>query len=368
MGGKVSRNGSCIMEHDDSIHNHVPQGEDREASYEELVQNEHTQKGKALERIVQAKRERSNSNLQMFEGRTPRVERSIKELSDDFEEGDEDGDGDGDNADTDLRKALFEAIPEPYPHTLNYQRVIISEAGDPVDLDTKDACKKLKQCMAIREKWIGAHPFPPQDIIKNCPLEVASPERAGSKKAKGEVTNFRRRLPPAYEVFGEPLPPTMGNLRFKMVEGVVRVQSVASGNGNGNGNGNGAINGAHVDGSIGLCISSESCENPDEDDLPPKFTLRHEEGLDHMMRGLSVKWEGESSYESIDWNHSLYPVPSFKEYAQDYSFVSVDWYSACSSQPHRLTCRITNADAPLYLHGRRDVLLLQAPGRALREV
>lgn len=298
--------------------NHIHQVDDREISYEDLVQYEHAQKGKALERILQAKRERSGSNLSSLDkipDRTPRV--AIAELSVDGDDDDdsEDGEEDGE-AGTDLRKALFEAIPEPYPHTLNYQRVIISDAGDPLDPDTRDACKKLKQCMAIRDKWIGAHPYPPQDVAKDSPTQqvpdIGSPERPGrngSKKNKADV-DYRRRLPPTYEIFEVPLPPTIGHLRFKMVEGVVRVQSVAPTTA---AIGNGA-SGPNGESAVGLSITTESSSEIHD----PVGTAITDLGQG-QAKGCA---EGEDEVEEIDWSTSLYPVHSFKEYVQDYNFVS----------------------------------------------
>lgn len=295
--------------------NHIHLVDDREISYEDLVQHEHAQKGKALERILQAKRERSGSNLSALDrvaDRTPRV--AIAELAlddDNSDDDDDDGEEGGDGANNDLRKALFEAIPEPYPHTLNYQRVIISDAGDPLDPDTRDACKKLKQCMAIREKWIGAHPFPPQDIVKDSPSQhlpdITSPERPvrnGSKKIKGDV-DYRRRLPPTYEIFDVPLPPTIGHLRFKMVAGVVWVQSVAPTPP--------VTNDSQGDFAVGLSITTESST-----EIPG-----HGQAATGQSKSVfEEEGSGEPGVEVIDWSTSLYPVPSFKEYVQDYTFVS----------------------------------------------
>lgn len=44
---------------------------------------------------------------------------------------------------SDLRSGLFGSIPE-YPHSSDFQRVIITESTDPVDRDTIEACRELK--------------------------------------------------------------------------------------------------------------------------------------------------------------------------------------------------------------------------------
>jgi hypothetical protein len=49
-----------------------------------------------------------------------------------------------DSSDVDVRSQLFGQIPEPYLHVTTFQRVLITESGDPVDKDTTDACGKLE--------------------------------------------------------------------------------------------------------------------------------------------------------------------------------------------------------------------------------
>ena len=251
---------------------------DLDVSFEDLVQNEHTQKEKALMRISQAKRERSGSNLEKILERMPKSERIKFKPEDDGDDDDDSEDGDENDPDNDLRKALFESIPEPYPHTTNFQRVVISEAGDPIDQDTKDACAKLKKCMDIRAKWIGAHPFPPQDCESNFPVEPPSPDRPVARKGKIEGS-YRRRMPPTYEIFGVELPPTVNNLRFKMVDGVVRVQTVAAPT-------------TAIDRNSNLTVLAKPNEELNDD-------------------------------EGIDWSTSIYPVWTYKDYVEDYTHVCI---------------------------------------------
>lgn len=68
----------------------------------------------------------------------------------------------------DVRCELFEAIPEPLTTIKTYQKVMISDTGEPANPDTQEARQKIKHCMAIREKWLKSHPVnPPQDERKS---------------------------------------------------------------------------------------------------------------------------------------------------------------------------------------------------------
>ena len=137
---------------------------DNDVSFEDLVHHEGMQKEKALARISKAKRERSNSNLSMMlQVGDKVVDRSARGdlqtgstsevMLDSDSESDKDEKGgkvenqeqeEKDEVADDLRKALFESIPEPYPHSTNFQRVIISEAADdPPDFDTKEVNKRF---------------------------------------------------------------------------------------------------------------------------------------------------------------------------------------------------------------------------------
>jgi hypothetical protein len=275
---------------DEHSSNHVMGNSDHDVSFEDLVQNEHTQKEKTLFRISQAKRERSGSSVAL-EKIAERPTRSGKANTQQGWEDDEDDEEEPDMPDNDLRKALFEAIPEPYPHTLNYQRVIISDAGDPLDFDTKDSCARLKKCMEVRNKWIGAHPFPPQDE-NNFASEPSSPERPAGRKGKIE-NNYRRREPPTYEIFGVPLPHSIHHLRFKTIAGVVHVQNAPQ-------FGNQATAGSPV----GMTLTTDSADEVDRQE--------------RQQDGAEVAED-----DGIDWSRSIYPVYSYKEYVQDYTYVSI---------------------------------------------
>ncbi|RYH09372.1 hypothetical protein EON65_40245 [archaeon] len=45
----------------------------------------------------------------------------------------------------------------------DFHRVSIIEAADhEYDADTCFACEALRECIEIRDRWIGDHPVPPQ--------------------------------------------------------------------------------------------------------------------------------------------------------------------------------------------------------------
>lgn len=289
-------------------------------SFEDLVQHESIQKERTLLRIAQARRERSGSNLSLDKimERPSRVDKYSKE-SIDVEEGDsddddddEDEDGEKDGRTKDLRKALFEAIPEPYPHTLNYQKVCITDAGDPTDYDTKDACAKLKVCMDLRDKWINAHPAPPQDLPNNSPRELPpnSPDHPTNGKTKQEAS-YRRRLPPTYEIFGVPLPHTMHNLQFKMVKGVVMVHNIEP---------------TFIDSPLGLRLTTDSTDAAEDLDA---LRRRLNENAKADETAIDQKFNTQAAAvveeDGQDWSQSIFPVHDYNQYVKDYYTVSI-WY------------------------------------------
>lgn len=294
------------MEDDSNSHSTNFMGNtDHDVSFEDLVQNEHLQKERTLFRISQAKRERSGSNLSLDKilERPARNEKIHKDAIDDFGEDDVDEDGDDKNAsNNDLRKVLFESIPEAYPHTTNYSRVIISDPGDPVDFDTKDACAKLKSCMEVRTKWLGAHPSPPQDHENAFPAEPSSPDRPVTRKGKTEL-NFRRRDPPTYEVFGTPLPHTVHNLHFKMVKGVVMVHNSSP------------TDDLQQASSVGLSLTASDDMESAAQAMDKALNLTSEERDHAKLSGLA---ESEEEGDGVDWSKSVYPVYDYKEYVKDY--------------------------------------------------
>jgi hypothetical protein len=205
----------------------------------------------------------------------------------------------------DVRKELFEAIPEPYYFSTEFSRVKITDTNDPIDSDTKDACRSLKNAMDIRQKWISQHPDPPQDEeifdyggFSQTPSHVnvssmMSPKSPGRKFAEGaHRPEFRRRSVPPYEVFDLPLPPTDTSLRFKMIDGVICVTAIDPKKP--------LIHQSSTDSLLGLYVPTE--EGGEGRSMTPDMDVHDDENL------------------SVDT--SLFPVFSYKEFFQDFSQVS----------------------------------------------
>lgn len=141
----------------------------------------------------------------------------------------------------DVREELFQ-IHDAYPHSTDFQRVIITEANgthvedcfvifliliilhvmfsDALDEEEIRSCKVLKRCVELREKYIAQHPSPPQDVIPNKELRVVA---APSPIKKNE---YRRRQDPEYDVFSRRVPDRLESLEYVMVNGVMKVSDV----------------------------------------------------------------------------------------------------------------------------------------------
>eukprot|EP01041_Mallomonas_annulata_P010521 gene10521-21946_t len=113
----------------------------------------------------------------------------------------------------DIRLTLFEAA-EPYPHPKDFQRVVITETGDALDDDTVLACKSIKKCLNLRNKWISSHPCPPQDHIY---VDVKDKVELSHLERK----QFRRRSECEYDIFRRPVPVSTNKFRFEMHRGVM---------------------------------------------------------------------------------------------------------------------------------------------------
>jgi len=118
-------------------------------------------------------------------------------------------------SESDVRFSLFNSNLEPYPHSMDFRRVIITEIeSEKVDPDTIAACQSLRKCLQLREKWITAHPFPPQDRIY---------ENAPQCETKDEVKDFRRRNDPEYNIFDQSIPDSISCYKYQMEKGVINV-------------------------------------------------------------------------------------------------------------------------------------------------
>jgi hypothetical protein len=184
---------------DDVVGHHsasVGASETRDNSWEEFedsVLAEERGKAKILSRIQTAARERgmSHNNLQ-------EELREAEQKPSTLPRGD-------------LRKHLFEAIPAPYPHPTNFQRVIITESGETPDRDTIVACQSLQKCLRLRERYIAAH-----NVVASSSPKVPFP--------MNNPDGFRRRAEPIYDVFGRPLPPCTDDYTVSWENGVFNVE------------------------------------------------------------------------------------------------------------------------------------------------
>ena len=130
--------------------------------------------------------------------------------------------------DEDVRANMFSHIPEPVPHTQNFQRVSILDAGDESeDPDVNRAAFMLDHSMELRKKWISDHPVPPQDRDTTTPTESSSSPSSPLRRAELAKVDpkraFRRRGELVYDI--HKIPPLCRTKRwvFKMERGVYRV-------------------------------------------------------------------------------------------------------------------------------------------------
>jgi AMP deaminase len=148
---------------------------------------------------------------------------------------------------TAVQKEFFQRL-ESYPASIDFQRVHIGKTDEPVEQDVAEACVNLSKCMEIREKWVGAHPEPPQDKDVLPPVSLRTPDHIRRKRAHsmtGEATekeraaataatkkqdSFRRRKDLPYDVFSLPVPDFYVAHEFATVmrHGVIQVVSIAN--------------------------------------------------------------------------------------------------------------------------------------------
>lgn len=112
--------------------------------------------------------------------------------------------------DSDLQN-LFSAPLEAYPHSTDYQRVIITETGESIDRDTISACKSIKKCKELREKYIQAH-------------NLASAQRPALQRSLTD--NFSRRPQPEYDIFSRSLPNSTNDFTLSWINGVFNVKKL----------------------------------------------------------------------------------------------------------------------------------------------
>lgn len=302
------------------------------------------------------------------------------EIDQDFVEDEEDDDEAlKEEENKDVRDELFEAIPEPYWQSIDFQRVLITEANEPQEEDTKEACRLLKKSMEIREKWISAHPFPPQDISEGFEEEVVAQQLSPPRKSVHKDTpmhhhldgsihtqpEFRRRSVPPYKIFGTQLPETIPDMKFKMVNGVMHVNYVTVRDDMDFLNGEDDIptHAISEEKTAGLVRSNSSQElavsESDSDNEDKKKSASAQTTTDNASATKSdIKRESSTGSSQtaqrrpsfkrslsripsifctddecleVDWSHSLFPVFSFAEYVADFDAVSDCGYSVLFS-------------------------------------
>ncbi len=85
-----------------------------------------------------------------------------------------------------------------------------------MDEEEDQSCNVLKICVELRNKYLCAHPIPPQDrieTINNSPELLKSPSKMP----------FRRRQDPVYNVFNRPIPSAVFHYKYQMENGVFNV-------------------------------------------------------------------------------------------------------------------------------------------------
>ena len=79
----------------------------------------------------------------------------------------------------------------------------------------------LLKCTKLREKYISAHPEPPQDNMPSPEFKtVMSTPSSPIKSVKNGKTHYRRRLDPEYDVFSRPVPVPLSGISYRMIKGV----------------------------------------------------------------------------------------------------------------------------------------------------
>lgn len=187
---------------------------DDEESFENNVLAEEKRKSSALNQLKIARSQSIGSNQQSS---------LLHTVTDAASEEDDVGELSAEDQDENVQTAFFQSLAASYAISTDFQRVLISRTGDEVDSDTAAACTILHKCMKIREKWIGAHPEPPQDKEPPEPVLVGSPRYGG----KGS-SMYRRRADLKYDVFDEELPcSTAHEYEAHMSNGVMQIHRVS---------------------------------------------------------------------------------------------------------------------------------------------
>ena len=109
-----------------------------------------------------------------------------------------------------VQQQFFKSIVK-YPVSTEFQRVLITKTDRPVEPDTAAASAILLDCMQLRNKWLSAHPSPPQDKVTNAAVSIGTPD-AHRRKGLGQDDVYRRRRDLLYDIFATPILPSVSHL------------------------------------------------------------------------------------------------------------------------------------------------------------
>lgn len=406
---------------------------DEKFSYDDLQQTENLVRGRALERIQQRKRGTSNLGVsthsnpsavggdELMNGSPVAYRKALALSSDDDDEHKEapftrtfsaeqtmenvqvnqSVFGDNDIADSqiklnqsvdeldemeemlpdsDLREELFGAIPEPYYQCTDFQRVHITETTEAPEQDTIDACAMLFKCMKMREKWIAAHPFPPQDVLEQFSDEImTSPYRKKTTHehpmTKLDPAHFRRRSVPPYEIFKQELPETIPDMKFKMVKGIMHVNYVqqkgdlvlpgstptttaAEGEEGGQEREEGKppklLSKAISENTLGLSLSRETSSTSKPSQSASASASAAAQRVSYRIPSIFLR---EDECLEVDWNQTLFPVFSFLDFWNDYEYARRTIYSGptMSFSYKRLELLAARFNMHVLLNDRREL-------------
>ena len=184
------------MEAFDDLVTEVRPSEQDWQDFGDQVRAEEDRKARVLSSIQLAMRERLDSSVGLSDIIDEKTDSDVPESED-------------------IREQLFEGIPDPYPHSTKFQRVIISESGEDIDNDTIKSCESLNKCMNLRGKWIS-------DCSPPNPRSECAVLQSGEK-------GLRRRPGSVYNIFGRSVPGTCNDYSYMMVRGVFEVRKIRPG-------------------------------------------------------------------------------------------------------------------------------------------
>lgn len=103
----------------------------------------------------------------------------------------------------------------------DFQRLIISNPTESIDGDTVMACKALKKCMMLREKWQKYY-LPLDSTQLPAYVEILSPPAPSMSSNRGGG-DYWRRPEPKYEILERPVTPSVEYFSHEMIDGITKV-------------------------------------------------------------------------------------------------------------------------------------------------